>query len=130
MAAWDGDAAGRDSAGAAARAAVRMAEQTVGDAWIGRLLLTEDEAETALDTRARLREQAAERVRGAQRAGDPAALARAQLELEHADRAWGQAVDGYERAHGVLTEEVALWTRATASRVRQAWADRSAAGRR
>lgn len=129
MDAWN--AAGRDAAAAAAaREAIRTAEQTVGDAWIGRLLLTESEAEAAVAVRTRLREQAAARVFQAQRAGDLNALVRAQLDLEFADRAWSQAVEGYELARRKLSDELALWSEATANRVGQAWADRSAAGRR
>lgn len=129
MDAWS--AAGRDpAAAAAAREVIRTAEQTVGDAWIGRLLLTESEAEAAVGVRTRLRERAACRVREAQRTGDLNALVRAQLDLEFADQAWSRAVEGYELARGRLAEELATWGEATANRVGQAWADRSAAGRR
>jgi hypothetical protein len=129
MDAWS--AAGRDAtAAAAAREAIRTAEQTVGDAWIGRLLLTESEAEATVAVRTRLRERALGRVREAQRAGDLSTLVRAQLDLEFADRAWSRAVEEYELARRKLNDELALWSEATANRVGQAWADRSAAGRR
>jgi hypothetical protein len=128
MDAWN--AAGRDPVAAAGREAVRAAEQTVGDAWIGRLLLAESETEAALGVRTRLRERAAGRLREAQRAGDLNDLVRAQIELEFADRAWGRAAEEYEHARSRLTAELALWSEATATRVGQAWADRSSAGRR
>ncbi|NUP48404.1 MAG: hypothetical protein HOW97_14015 [Catenulispora sp.] len=126
----DGLEPDRAAGQAAAREAVRTAEQIVGDAWINRLLLIEHETEATLGIRARLRDQAAERVHTVRRADDPGALLRARLGLEHADRQWGQAVAAYELAREILTDELARWSHATASRAQQAWTDRSAAGRR
>lgn len=126
----DGREPDRAAAGAAGREAVRTAEQTVGDAWINRLLLIEHETETTLGIRARLRDQAAERVHAVHRADGPGALLRAQIGLEHADQEWSRAVAAYELAREILTDELALWSHATASRAQQAWTDRSAAGRR
>lgn len=125
-----GKAIGPDPHWAAAREAVRTAEQTVSDAWLGRLLLAESEAEATVGACARTRQRAAERVRSAQRTGDLVALTRSQTDLEHADRAWGGSLAVYEHARAKLAHELERWADGTARRVREAWADRSIAGRR
>lgn len=124
------DGTGRERAEALGRDAVRRAEQAVGDAWIGHLLLAEAESEATVGACSRVRDRVAERVRAAQRSGDLHALVRSQEDLERADRAWGHALDVYDGARARLAHELALWTDATASRARQAWADRPAVGRR
>lgn len=124
------DGSGRERAEALGRDAVRRAEQTVGDAWIGQLLLAEAECEATVSACSRVRDRVAERVRAAQRSGDLPALVRSQADLERADRAWGRALDVYDSARDRLEHELALWTDATAGRARQAWADRPAVGRR
>lgn len=111
------------------REAVRTAEQTVSDAWIGRLLLAESEAEAVVGACARARERAAVKVRAAQQTGDLSGLARSQTDLERADAAWGQALAAHEHASGRLSRELAAWSESTAHRVRQALSDRSGAGR-
>lgn len=110
------------------RAAVRTAEQTVADAWIGLLLAAETETATILDVHIRARGRVANRVQVAQRAGDPAALARSQTELEIADAACHQASQAHERSADQLARELRTWSGATAQRVRQALTDRSSAG--
>lgn len=119
-----------DAAGAAEREAVRSAEQTVSDAWIGKLLLAESEAEAVVGACVRARERAAGRVRAAQEAGDPAGLARSQCDLEVADAGWGQALAAHKHAHTRLTRELSRWSQSTAHRVRQALADQPGARRR
>jgi len=109
---------------------VQVAEQAVSDAWIGQLLLAESEAETVAGACARVRERAAARVREAQRAGDLAALARFQGDLEAADAGWGRAVADHERARDRLVRELSGWSAGVASRIREAWADQQNAGRR
>ena len=124
------NAIGPDHNWAAAREAVRSAEQTVSDAWLGRLLLAESEAEATVGACTRARQRAAERVRSAQQTGDLNALTRSQTDLEHADRAWGGSLDAFERARTKLADELESWAAGTARRVREAWADRAIAGRR
>lgn len=119
-----------DAAGAADREAVRTAEQTVSDAWIGRLLMDESEAEAVVGACARARERAAGRVRAAQQAGDLAGLAQSQSELETADDGWRRARAIHEQAHSRLARELAMWSQCTAHRVRQALADRAGGRRR
>lgn len=111
------------------REAVRTAEQTVSDAWIGRLLLAESEAEAVVGACARARERAAAQVRTAQQSGDLPGLARSQTDLEQAHAAWGQALAAHEHASGRLSRELATWSESTAHRVRQALSERSGAGR-
>ena len=113
---------------AAARQAVRTAEQTVSDAWIGQVLLAECETEAVLGACTRVREQAAGRVRAAQRAGNLADLVRSQCDLELAEAARRRAVDAHERARIRLVHEVSAWSEGIARRVRQARADRPNAG--
>jgi hypothetical protein len=120
----------REGAGAADREAVCAAEQTVGDAWIGRLLLIESETEAIAGACARTRERAADRVRDAQRAGDLAALARSQSDLETADTAWGHALKAHRHARTRLSRELAAWSQSTTHRVRQALSDQPGALRR
>ncbi|GAA1987117.1 hypothetical protein [Catenulispora subtropica] len=122
MDAWEAD---EGSGGAADREAVRTAEQTVHDAWLGQLLLAEAESEATMAASTRVRHRVAERVRDAQRSGDLVSLARSQAELEHADRACGRALGEYAEARDQLARELAEWTDATAGRARQAWCDRS-----
>lgn len=124
------DGSGRERAEALGRDAVRRAEQTVGDAWIGQLLLAEAESEATVGACSRVRDRVAERVRAAQRSGDLSALVRSQADLERADQAWSRAVHVYDGARERLARELALWTDATARRARQAWADRPSVGRR
>jgi len=92
-----------DAHDCARRAAVRSAEQTVADAWIGQLLLAENEAEVAVGACTRVRNRAAEQVRAAQRSGDLAALVRSQCALERADRACSRALEEYIQARGRLS---------------------------
>jgi hypothetical protein len=119
-----------EPAGAADREAVRAAEQTVSDAWLGRLLLAESEAEAVLGARARDRERAADRVRAAQRARNLTVLVQSQIHLERADAAWAEAMEAHERAGEVLARELRAWSEGTAHRVRQALSDQSGARRR
>jgi hypothetical protein len=112
--AWN--AAGPEPASAGDREAVGTAEQTVSDAWIGELLLAESETQVVVRACVRVRKRTADRVRTAQRAGDLAALVRAQQTHEHA------------RAR--LAHELAVWSGGVARRGRQARADRSDARRR
>lgn len=126
MDSWDTADAG--FSGPMYREAVRTAEQTVSDAWIGRLLLAESEAEAVVGACARERERAVAKVRTAQQNGDLPGLARWQTDLEQADAAWGRALAAHERASGTLTRELAAWSESTAHRVRQALSDRSGAG--
>ena len=114
----------------ARRHAVRTAEQTVADAWIGQLLLAENEAEVAVGACTRVRNRAAAQVRAAQRAGDLAALVRSQRALERADRACGRALEEYTQARNQLSDQLTEWACATQRRIRQAQEDRSGAGRR
>jgi hypothetical protein len=118
------------SPAAARREAVRTAEQTVNDAWIGQLLLAEAESEATAGACARVRDRAVDRVRSAQCSGDLVALVQAQSELERADRVCEHAALAYDDARDRLARELADWTDATAQRARQAWADRPAAGHR
>ncbi|GAA2063942.1 hypothetical protein GCM10009839_89190 [Catenulispora yoronensis] len=115
---------------AARRSAVREAEQTVADAWIGRLLTAESTAEAALGACERVRARVAAQLRAAQREGDLLLLGRTHQDLEGADRAWAQALEEYEHVRTVLDRELAAWADATAERVRQAWTDRPATRRR
>ena len=108
---------------------VRAAEQTVNDAWIGRLLLAESEAEAVIGACVRARERAADRLRDAQQAGDLAALASAQSDLEVADTACGHALKAHGHAHTRLSHELAIWSESTAERVRQALPDQPGARR-
>lgn len=136
MDAWDAgghqwqNADSRDADGAARRQAVRTAEQTVADAWIGQLLLAENEAQVAVGASTRVRNRVAAQVRAAQRAGDLDALVRSQSALERADRACGRALEEYARARNQLSDQLTEWACATQRRIRQAQADRSGAGRR
>ncbi|MFL6114316.1 MAG: hypothetical protein ACJ786_23595 [Catenulispora sp.] len=109
---------------------MRTAEQTVADAWIGQLLLAENEAEVAVGACTRVRNRAAEQVRAAQRSGDLDALVRSQCALERADRACGRALEEYVQARTRLCEQLNEWACATRRRTRQAQADHSSAGRR
>jgi len=113
--------------GAEGRDAVRAAEQTVSDAWIGRLLLAESEAGAVLGACARVRRRAADRVREAQRGGDVAALARTQTELDIADAAQRRALETHERHRVKLAHELTAWSEALACRLHEARADGSAA---
>jgi hypothetical protein len=113
-----GSAAGPDPRAATGFDAVIDAEQTVGDAWIGRLLLAESEAETILGACVRARRRAAERVQAARQAGDSAAHARSRTDLEMADTACVQAWEDHERAERRLVDELAAWSRSTATRIR------------
>jgi hypothetical protein len=61
--AWD--AAGPEAASDGDRHAVCTAEQTVSDAWIGRLLLAESQAEIVVDACVRVRKRAGDSVRSA-----------------------------------------------------------------
>jgi hypothetical protein len=119
-----------DADGSARRHAVRTAEQTVADAWIGQLLLAENEAEVAVGACTRVRNRVAAQVRDAQRTGDLDALVRSQYALERADRACGRALEEYVHARTQLSEQLTEWACATQRRIRQAQADRSRAGRR
>lgn len=105
--------------------AVRTAEQAVSDAWIGRLLVAESEADAVLGACARVRQRAADRVRAAQRAGDLAELARSQSDLELADAGWGRAIAARDHVGEQLARELATWSESTAHRVRQRLSDRS-----
>jgi hypothetical protein len=115
---------GSDSEPTSDREAVRTAEQAVNDAWIGRLLVAESQAEAVLGACVRTRERAAGRVRAARRSGDPAALARAQTDLRTADTGCGRAWEAHEAAGAELVRELRVWSRSTASRVRQTLTER------
>lgn len=125
-----GNCSGPGSAGAAAHEAIRTAEQAVSDAWIGRLMLAESEAEAVLSACARVRQRAAARVRGAQETGDLAALVASQNDLEIADAGWGRALAAQELAGAQLMDELAIWSECTAQRVRQRLSEGSGAGHR
>ena len=128
MDSWE--ATGSERARAEDHEAVRTAEQTVSDAWIGRLLLAETEAGAVLGACARVRERAAGRVRAAQRSGDLSALVRSQTDLEQADAACRRALEAHEHARDRLAREHRLWAEANARRARPAPAGRSSTGRR
>ena len=113
-----------DSEATSDREAVRTAEQAVSDAWIGRLLVAESQAEAVLGACVRTRERAAGRVQAAWRSGDHAALAQAQTDLRTADTGCGRAWEAHEAAGAELVRELRVWSRSTASRVRQTLAER------
>jgi hypothetical protein len=122
------NAFGPEAAEAAAREVVRTAEQTVSDAWIGRLLSAESEADAVVGSCARVRERATDQVRAAQQAGDLTLIVHSQDSLELADAAWYRALDARAHAGTRLASELEMWSENTAHRVRQALSDQAEDG--
>lgn len=119
------NSSGPESFRAASDEAVRVAEQTVSDAWIGQLLLAESESQTLLDACTHIRERTAGLLRAAERTDDPVTLARSRTALELAENAREKAYEVHERAADRLTHELMMWSHATARRVRQSLTDQS-----
>ncbi|MEY9894773.1 hypothetical protein ABIA35_004744 [Catenulispora sp. MAP12-49] len=118
----------RDGHGADQRAAVRSAEQAVGDAWIGQLLVAEYEAHISVDVCTRARQQLADRLRVAQRVGDPPAIEETARQLKRAEQACAAALDSYSESRDLLAEQLQNWLSATRMRFREAQADRRVIG--
>lgn len=114
--------------GADQRAAVRSAEQTVSDAWIGQLLLAEHEAHLTVDVCTRVRERLADRLRVARQVGDPPAIQETARRLDRADHACAVALDTYSESRDLLAEQLENWLRATRMRFREAQDDRRVIG--
>jgi hypothetical protein len=108
---------------AAQREAVRSAEQTVADAWIGQLLLAEAEAEAVVSVCDRKRQLAVEQIRIARRAGDISALAQAQSAFHRAAADCDESLQDFHHAGTRLAEHLTDWACFTQRRISQRQAD-------
>jgi hypothetical protein len=118
----------RDGQGADQRAAVRSAEQAVSDAWIGQLLLAEYDAHVTVDIHTRIRARLADRLRVAERVGDPSTIAETRRRLDSAEQACAVALDTYSDSRELLAEQLDKWLAASRMRYREAEADRRVVG--
>lgn len=117
---WD-EGPTADSAG---REAVRAAEQTVSDAWIGQLLVAEHEASVEAAECLRACGRLAARLVALQAAGDTAAVDELRERLERANGRSADAMADYDGVRDLLAQELEGWASTTRVRIAASRADR------
>lgn len=112
----------------AARAAVREAEQAVGDAWIGQLVTAEHAASVRAAESLRICCRLAERLRASRDAGDDERAGELRARLDRADRRSAEVTAEYDGVRDLLVRELQDWALATRGRIAASRADRADRG--
>lgn len=113
---------------AARREVVRVAEQTVSDAWMELLILAQQEAEITVAACRRACEELAERLLEAKGGSDLRTLTETQERFAQVVYALDKALDDQEQAQQIWAEEAEEWASCTERRLQEAEDDQHGEG--